>query len=103
MKMIGKGGIRRLETGRKNSSWMICIMKGVAARMPICKLLAPSAKANAARKPLVVILLKPRETIPSRVNQRSPVVNSWSEIVGLGLNNLSGFTVIRLITALGKI
>jgi hypothetical protein len=63
----------------------ICIMNGSAANTPIWKLLAPNARAKAARKPLVVILNKAREVVPSNVNQRRPVDNSWSEIVGLGL------------------
>ena len=85
--------LRRLtfSTSQIAGIWMICIMNGIAARIPIWKLFAPSARAKAARRPLVVMLLKPRETVPSQVSQRSPVAISCSEIVGLGLNNLSGF------------
>jgi hypothetical protein len=38
------------------------------------------------------MLLKPKETIPSQVNQRSPTFTSCSEMVGLGLRNLNRFT-----------
>ena len=73
---------------------MICIMKGIAAKIPIWKLLAPNARAKATNMPLVVMLLKPIETVPSQVNQRNPVVNSSLEMVGLGLRNLNIFMIV---------
>jgi hypothetical protein len=67
------------------------MMKGRAARIPICRLLAPRARAKAARKPLVVMLKRPIAAIPSKVNQRNPDSKSCSEMVGLGLRKLNGF------------
>ena len=51
--------------------------------------MAPRARANAVRKPLVVMLKKPKAAIPSKVNQRNPDSISCSEMVGLGLRNLN--------------
>ena len=76
---------------------MICIMKGIAAKTPIWKLVAPSVRAKATNIPLVVMLLKPMETVPSQVNQRSPVVNSSSEMVGLGFRNVNVFMIVTFV------
>jgi hypothetical protein len=67
-------------------NWISCAIKGIAARIPICKLLAPRARANAARKPLVVMLKKPIESIPSMVIRRRPLATSCLVRLGLGLN-----------------
>jgi hypothetical protein len=55
-------------------------MDGIAARRPIWRLLAPRARANAAKNPLPIMLEKPLETIPSSVSQRSPALSWRSEI-----------------------
>lgn len=65
--------------------------KGMAAMIPICDMSAPKARAYAARIPLVVMLLKPWDTMPSRVNQRNPFAISFSEMVGFGLRNLNKY------------
>ena len=75
---------RNFSTSRIMGIWTGCMMNGMAARTPIWKLLAPNTRAKATRKPLVVILLKPMEVIPSHVIVRSPRVTSSSDKVGLG-------------------
>ena len=69
-------------------------MNGIAAKIPICRLLAPRANANAARKPLVVMLYRPPAVIPWKEYQRNPELISWSETVGLGLRNAKRFMLV---------
>jgi len=72
-------------------------MNGIDAKIPICRLLAPRANANAARKPLVVTLARPLAVIPRKENQRNPKLMSWSEMVGLGLRKAKKFMLVCLL------
>jgi len=83
--------LRRLKcsTNQMEGIWTTCMAKGKAARIPICRLLAPRTRAKAVRKPLVVMLKKPMEKPPSRASQRRPLERSFSDMVGLGARNFS--------------
>jgi len=57
--------LRNLSTNQTAGSWITCMRDGSAAKIPICRLLAPRANANATIRPVVMMLKRPMDAIPS--------------------------------------